>query len=274
MVGVSNGVILTRFADRKLNGVWSGLQVVVSFARHICRFGIVFERETGTRGAMRILLVEDERYLAEAVRDHLLASGDAVDMTESVVEAEIMLRGTPYDVLLLDLNLPDGRGIDLLRGMRRAGSVTPCIILTAQDQISDRIAGLNAGADDYLVKPFDLHELSARLLAVARRYSGNPNPLIRLSGDNGGAIEVDLASRSVVIDGQQTDLTSREWALLDQLLRRPGATLSKAQLEEALYEFGAEIESNTVEVYVSRLRRKLGKAVIHTVRGVGYRIEG
>jgi len=152
--------------------------------------------------------------------------------------------------------------------------VTPCIILTAQDQISDRIAGLNAGADDYLVKPFDLHELSARLLAVARRYSGNPNPLIRLSGDNGGAIEVDLASRSVVIDGQQTDLTSREWALLDQLLRRPGATLSKAQLEEALYEFGAEIESNTVEVYVSRLRRKLGKAVIHTVRGVGYRIEG
>jgi uncharacterized membrane protein len=136
------------------------------------------------------------------------------------------------------------------------------------------IAGLNAGADDYLVKPFDLHELSARLLAVARRYSGNPNPLIRLSGDNGGAIEVDLASRSVVIDGQQTDLTSREWALLDQLLRRPGATLSKAQLEEALYEFGAEIESNTVEVYVSRLRRKLGKAVIHTVRGVGYRIEG
>ncbi|OSQ27700.1 response regulator transcription factor [Thalassospira sp. MCCC 1A03138] len=223
---------------------------------------------------MRILLVEDERYLAEAVRDHLLASGDAVDMTDSVVEAEIMLRGTPYDVLLLDLNLPDGKGIDLLRGMRRAGSVTPCIILTAQDQISDRIAGLNAGADDYLVKPFDLHELSARLLAVARRYSGNPNPLIRLSGDNGGAIEVDLASRSVVIDGQQTDLTSREWAVLDQLLRRPGATLSKAQLEEALYEFGAEIESNTVEVYISRLRRKLGKAVIHTVRGVGYRIEG
>ncbi|MDG4719255.1 MULTISPECIES: response regulator [Thalassospira] len=217
---------------------------------------------------MRILLVEDELMLADAVRDHLLAAGEAVDHSDSVVDAEIMLRGTNYDVLLLDLNLPDGKGIDLLRDLRRSGSATPCIILTAQDQISDRIEGLNAGADDYLVKPFDLNELSARLSAVARRYSGNPNPFISLDG----GVEVDLAGRAILIDGVQTDLTSREWALFDQMVRRPGQTLSKRQLEEALYEFGAEIESNTVEVYVSRLRRKLGKEVIKTVRGVGYRV--
>ena len=119
---------------------------------------------------MRILLVEDELMLADAVRDHLLASGEAVDHSASVVDAEIMLRGTNYDVLLLDLNLPDGKGLDLLRDLRRQGSATPCIILTAQDQISDRIEGLNAGADDYLVKPFDLNELSARLAAVSRRF--------------------------------------------------------------------------------------------------------
>ena len=219
---------------------------------------------------MRILLVEDELMLADAVRDHLLASGEAVDHSASVVDAEIMLRGTNYDVLLLDLNLPDGKGLDLLRGLRRQGSATPCIILTAQDQISDRIEGLNAGADDYLVKPFDLKELSARLAAVSRRYSGNPNPFIELEG----GVEVDLAGRSVLRDGEHIDLTSREWALFDQMVKRPGQTLSKRQLEEALYEFGAEIESNTVEVYVSRLRRKLGRDVIKTVRGVGYRVEG
>tara|TARA_B100000674_G_C37656482_1_gene830406 strand:+ start:160 stop:819 length:660 start_codon:yes stop_codon:yes gene_type:complete len=219
---------------------------------------------------VRILLVEDEMMLADAVRDHLLAAGEAVDHSASVVDAEIMLRGTNYDVLLLDLNLPDGKGLDLLRDLRRKGSATPCIILTAQDQISDRIEGLNAGADDYLVKPFDLNELSARLAAVSRRYSGNPNPFVEL--DVG--VEVDLAGRSVLRDGVQVDLTSREWALFDQMVKRPGQTLSKRQLEEALYEFGAEIESNTVEVYVSRLRRKLGKEVIKTVRGVGYRVEG
>jgi len=219
---------------------------------------------------VRILLVEDELMLADAVRDHLLASGEAVDHSASVVDAEIMLRGTNYDVLLLDLNLPDGKGLDLLRDLRRKGSATPCIILTAQDQISDRIEGLNAGADDYLVKPFDLHELSARLAAVSRRYSGNPNPFVKLDG----GVEVDLAGRSVLRDGEHIDLTSREWALFDQMVKRPGQTLSKRQLEEALYEFGAEIESNTVEVYVSRLRRKLGKDVIKTVRGVGYRVEG
>ena len=141
------------------------------------------------------------------------------------------------------------------------------IILTAQDQISERIAGLNAGADDYLVKPFDLFELSARVAAVARRYSGNPNPQIRL-----GELHVDLSARTVRRGGSSIDLTAREWAVFEAFVQRPNALLSKPQLEERLYAFGAEIESNTIEVYVSRLRKKLGRELIETVRGMGYRL--
>lgn len=145
--------------------------------------------------------------------------------------------------------------------------MTPVIILTAQDQISDRIAGLNAGADDYLVKPFDLFELSARVAAVARRYSGNPNPQIRL-----GDLQVDMSARTVQRAGVTVDLTAREWALFEAFVQRPSALLSKSQLEERLYAFGAEIESNTIEVYISRLRKKLGRELIETVRGMGYRL--
>jgi two-component system OmpR family response regulator len=142
------------------------------------------------------------------------------------------------------------------------------VILTARDRISERIAGLNAGADDYLTKPFDLSELSARVAAVARRYGGNPNPQTRL-----GDLLINLAERTVRRAGCAVDLTAREWAVLEALLQRPNALLSKAQLEEKLYEFGAEIESNTIEVYISRLRKKLGHHTIQTVRGVGYRLQ-
>ncbi|MNC61262.1 Transcriptional regulatory protein QseB [compost metagenome] len=141
------------------------------------------------------------------------------------------------------------------------------IILTAQDQISDRIAGLNAGADDYLVKPFDLFELSARVAAVGRRYSGNPNPQIKL-----GDLQVDMSARTVQRGSATVDLTAREWALFEAFVQRPSALLSKSQLEERLYAFGAEIESNTIEVYISRLRKKLGRDLIETVRGMGYRL--
>tara|TARA_R110002094_G_scaffold54202_8_gene65463 strand:- start:355 stop:1011 length:657 start_codon:yes stop_codon:yes gene_type:complete len=218
---------------------------------------------------MRLLLIEDEKALGNALRDYLLTQGHATDWVENITDADTAMASTPYDVVLLDLNLPDGHGVDLLRGLRRRGDATPCIILTAQDQITDRIQGLNAGADDYLVKPFDLGELHARLSAVARRYAGNPNPLLGI-----GNVEIDLARRLVFVAGLRVDLTAREWALLDQFARRPGATLSKPQLQEALYEFGAEIESNTVEVYVSRLRKKIGSNLIRTLRGVGYRLEG
>jgi two-component system OmpR family response regulator len=216
---------------------------------------------------MRILLIEDDEGLGAAVRDQVAADGHAVDWSRRLDEAEASLRAVPYELVLLDLMLPDGGGLDFLQRRRRAGDATPVIILTARDQISDRIAGLNAGADDYLVKPFDLSELSARVAAVARRYTGNPNPLLTL-----GDLEIDLGRRAVLRAGRPLDITAREWALFEALVQHPGAILSKAQLEDRLYAFGAEIESNTIEVYVSRLRKKLGRGAIETVRGMGYRL--
>ncbi|MFC3165453.1 response regulator transcription factor [Ciceribacter thiooxidans] len=216
---------------------------------------------------MRVLLVEDDGGLGAAVRDQIAADGHVVDWARRLDLAEDYLRTTGYDLILLDLMLPDGRGIPFLRARRGGGDVTPVIILTALDQISDRIEGLDAGADDYLVKPFDLSELSARVKAVARRYTGNPNPLVTI-----GELQVDLAARSVTRNGKPVPLTAREWVLFEAFLQHPGMLLSKPQLEERLYSFDDEIESNAIEVYVSRLRRKLGHDVIETVRGMGYRL--
>jgi two-component system OmpR family response regulator len=200
------------------------------------------------------------------VREHVASFG-WVDWMKRLDEARQSLATVPYDLVLLDLNLPDGRGLDLLRELRRGGSKVPVIILTALDQIASRIEGLNSGADDYLVKPFDLSELSARVTAVARRYGGNPNPLLQL-----GQLEIDLARRFINVAGRPVDLTAREWAVLERLLRRPNAIIAKSEIEDSLYEFGAEIDSNAVEVYVSRLRKKLGRETIKTVRGVGYKV--
>ena len=169
---------------------------------------------------------------------------------------------------MLDLNLPDGRGLDLLRALRKAEDKRPVIILTARDQIRDRIEGLNAGADDYLVKPFDLGELVARMQAVQRRSAEKASSSVRA-----GSLVIDQAARKVWRDGDEVPLTAREWALLDCLAQRAGTTISKGALEDALYAFGSEVESNTVEVYVSRLRKKLGAKAIRTVRGLGYRLE-
>ncbi|EXL10619.1 response regulator transcription factor [Aquamicrobium defluvii] len=215
---------------------------------------------------MRILLVEDDAILGKAVRDHI-AAGHSVDWVTRLDAAREHLDSAPYDLILLDLMLPDGLGVGFLRKLRAAGSVTPVIILTALDQISDRIEGLDAGADDYMIKPFDLSELSSRLNAVARRYSGNPNPLIEI-----GDLRVDLAAKAVKRGGRSVELTGREWALFETFLQRPGVALTKIQLEDRLYAFGTEVESNTIEVHVSRLRKKLGHAVIDTVRGIGYRL--
>ena len=217
---------------------------------------------------MRILLIEDEPALGEAVATHLKRASHAVDWVQRLDDAEAALRAVNYGLILLDLHLPDGRGLDLLRRLRQAEDKRPVIILTARDQIRDRIEGLNAGADDYLVKPFDLDELVARILAVQRRSAEKASPLIRV-----GSLVIDQAARQARYDNQEVPLTAREWALLECLAQRVGVTHSKAQLEEALYAFGAEIESNTVEVYVSRLRKKLGAKVIRTVRGLGYRLE-
>ena len=216
---------------------------------------------------MRILLIEDDPVLGMAVRDQIVADGHSVDWIKRLAQATDAIHAAAYDLVLLDLMLPDGRGLDFLKDRRAAGDVTPVIILTARDQISDRIAGLNAGADDYLVKPFDLFELSARIGAVGRRYSGNPNPLVTI-----GDIEVDLAARSVRRDGKPVQLTAREWSLFEAFVQRPNTLLSKSQLEERLYSFDTEIESNTIEVYIARLRKKIGADAIETVRGMGYRL--
>ena len=216
---------------------------------------------------MRVLLIEDDTVLGAAVRDQIVADGHSIDWATRLDGAREYLDVAAYDLILLDLMLPDGRGQPFLRALRKLGDVTPVIILTAMDQISDRIEGLNAGADDYMVKPFDLSELSARVGAVARRYAGNPNPLVSL-----GDLEVDLAARSVFRAGKSVALTAREWVLFEAFVQRPGQLLSKAQLEERLYSFDTEIESNTIEVHVSKLRKKLGRERIETVRGLGYRL--
>jgi two-component system OmpR family response regulator len=217
---------------------------------------------------MRILLVEDTVDLGEVIHNQMTDEGHAVDWVQSLGGAEAALASTDYDLILLDLMLPDGLGIDLLTSLRRSGDITSVIILTARDQISDRIKGLNAGADDYLVKPFDLSELSARIAAVSRRYAGHPNPIVQLA-----ELTVDLNNHQISRNGVIINLTAREWALLEAFLQRPGMVLSKPQLEDHLYAFGAEIESNTIEVYISRLRKKLGKALFETVRGLGYRMK-
>ena len=216
---------------------------------------------------MRILLIEDDTVLGAAVRDQIAADGHSVDWMTRLDQAGDAMAGAAYDLVLLDLMLPAGRGIPFLKTLRSRGNATPVIILTALDQVSDRIDGLNAGADDYLVKPFDLAELSARIGSVARRYTGNPNPII-----THGTLEIDRAAKSIRRAGKPIALTAREWALFDAFLARPGQLLSKAQLEEKLYAFDSEVESNTIEVHVSRLRKKLGNDVIDTERGLGYRL--
>jgi len=216
---------------------------------------------------MRILLIEDDTVLGAAVRDQIAADGHSVDWVMRLDTARDAMAGAAFDLVLLDLMLPDGLGLTFLKALRGRGDVTPVIILTALDQVSDRIDGLNAGADDYLVKPFDLAELSARIGSVARRYTGNPNPII-----THGPLEIDRAAKSIRRAGKPVALTAREWALFDAFLARPGQLLSKAQLEEKLYAFDSEVESNTIEVHVSRLRKKLGNEVIDTERGLGYRL--
>jgi two-component system, OmpR family, response regulator len=216
---------------------------------------------------MRLLLLEDDQMLGEAIRDHLAVHGHATDWTSRIEDAEAAQLSTVYDVMLLDLSLPDGLGMDLLKRLRRRGDTTPVIIATAMDQLSMRIAGLNAGADDYLVKPFDLDELLARIAAVGRRYTGNPNPLIVI-----GPLELDPPHKVASVNGRVLDLTAREWAILERLARQPGVLVTRPQIEDALYGFGDEIESNAVEVHISRLRKKLDVPLIRNSRGLGYRL--
>lgn len=216
---------------------------------------------------MRILMIEDEFALGDAMRAKLISAGHAVDWARSLEPANEALLTKTHEAVLLDLNLPDGDGLSVLTALRGERDHRPVLIITAKDQLSDRLAGLNAGADDYILKPFHLDELVARIEAVQRRYLGDPSPKVTI-----GNLVIEKASRQVWINREEIAMTGREWALLMRLADRPGAIVSKFQLEEALYDYGAETGSNTVEVYVSRLRRKLGRTSITTIRGLGYRL--
>jgi two-component system response regulator QseB len=216
---------------------------------------------------MRLLLVEDDLMIGESVRKGMQQDGFAVDWVQDGRAAELALETNPYDALLLDLGLPRKDGLEVLASLRRRGKSIPVLVLTARDAVADRIKGLDAGADDYLVKPFDLAELAARIRALLRRQSGRADPVVQL-----GNLIVNPATHEVSLDGKSIVLSAREFGLLHALVERPGAVLSRAQIEEKLYGWGHEVESNTVEVYVHALRRKLGAQFIRNVRGVGYMV--
>jgi len=214
---------------------------------------------------MRILLVEDDRMIGESIRTALRQDGSAVDWVRDGRSAETALATEQFGLVLLDLGLPHRSGLEILRGMRTRHDQTPVIVLTARDALQDRVAGLDAGADDYLVKPFELEELAARIRAVARRKGGRGEPAVEV-----GEVRLDPSMRQVTFRGEPVALSAREYAVLEALMARPGAILSRAQLEDRLYGWGDAIESNAVSVYIHQLRRKLGSQFIRNVRGVGY----
>ena len=216
---------------------------------------------------MRLLLVEDDPMIGASVQSGLRQEGHTVDWVRDGKAAELALASGVHEMLLLDLGLPHKSGLELLSGLRRRGLDLPVLVITARDSVADRVKGLDAGADDYLVKPFDLDELSARIRALMRRRSGRASPRIEH-----GPLTLDPATHQVTLNGDPLALSAREFALLHALLEQPGVPLSRAQLEERLYGWNEEVESNTVEVYIHALRRKLGAEWIRNVRGVGYRI--
>ena len=217
---------------------------------------------------MRLLLVEDDTMIGEVVLDLLRAEHYAVDWVKDGEMADTALRQSQsYDLVMLDLGLPRKDGLDVLRAMRARKDRTPVLIATARDAVDQRIAGLDAGADDYVLKPYDLDELLARLRALLRRASGRAEPVFEHNN-----ISINPATREVQASGVAVTLSAREWAVLEALIARPGAVLSRAQLEEKLYSWRDEVSSNAVEVYIHGLRKKLGSELIQNVRGVGYMV--
>lgn len=216
---------------------------------------------------MRVLLIEDDPMIGASLQQGLGEDGYVVDWVRDGRAAEAALADPAHELVLLDLGLPHKDGLTLLRGLRARGNRVPVLVLTARDAIADRVQGLDAGADDYLVKPFSLAELAARMRALLRREAGRAEPIVRV-----GDVTLDPSTRAVTRNGEPVTLSAREYALLEALIARPGAVLSRAQLEEKLYGWGQEVESNTVEVYIHSLRRKLGPQFIKNVRGVGYMV--
>lgn len=217
---------------------------------------------------MKVLLVEDDLMIGENIQIALEGEGISADWARGGADAEAALAAGTYDAMLLDLGLPQKDGIDVLRGLRARKNNLPVLVLTARDTVAQRVLGLNSGADDYMLKPFDLEELLARLHALVRRARGGIEAVYRK-----GDVTVNCETRQVLAGGKQVLLSSREWSILDALVARPGAILSRSQLEERLYGWSADVESNAVEVYIHGLRKKLGAHFIVNVRGLGYMVE-
>ena len=217
---------------------------------------------------MRLLLVEDDSMLGSALQRVLQQESFAVDWVQDGDEAVLALNALPYDLVLLDLGLPGKCGLEILHGLRKRRASVPVIILTARDAVSDRIAGLDSGADDYMVKPFDPDELSARIRALLRRRDGRIEPLITF-----GPLTLNPATHELFIQEKPARLSLREFSLISILLERPGTAVSREKLEERLYGWNEEVESNAIEVHIHNLRKKLGTNLIRTIRGVGYLME-
>ena len=216
---------------------------------------------------MRLLLVEDDTMIGQAVQALLRTDGYAVDWVQDGAQADTALLAHTYDLVLLDLGLPKVDGLQVLRQLRARKITTPVLITTARDAVRDRIAGLDAGADDYVIKPYDMDELLARIRALTRRANGQLDAIYEYDG-----VVLNPHTREASVRGQAVSLSGREWAVLQALLARPGATLSRQQLEDKLYGWGDEVSSNAVEVYIHGLRKKLGASVVLNVRGLGYMV--
>jgi two-component system, OmpR family, response regulator QseB len=216
---------------------------------------------------MRILLIEDDAMIGKAVRRGLAHAGFTIDWVADGRAAELSLANGVYDLAILDLGLPKRDGMAILATLRAMGNSMPVLIASARDTVRDRIAGLEAGADDYMLKPFDLDELVARVRALLRRRAGNASPLLQF-----GTLVLDPVRKTVTHDGVAVELSAKEFAILETLMQRPGAVLSREQLEESVYGWGEEVGSNAIEVHLHHLRKKLGAGAIKNVRGVGYRV--
>ena len=216
---------------------------------------------------MRLLLVEDDTMIGQAVLALLRGDGYVVDWVQDGAQADAALHGHQYDLVLLDLGLPQLDGLQVLRQLRARRDATPVLVATARDAVRDRIAGLDAGADDYVIKPYDMDELLARIRALTRRAGGHLEPVYEH-----GDVMLNPRTHEATVSGQPVQLSGREWAVLKALLTRPGSTLSRQQLEDKLYGWGDEVSSNAVEVYIHGLRKKLGTAAVLNVRGVGYMV--
>ncbi|MGC2083556.1 MAG: response regulator [Bradyrhizobium sp.] len=216
---------------------------------------------------MRILVVEDDPILSDGLRAGLSLTGATVDTVETCSDAEAAIGTVNYSAIVLDIMLPDGSGLDLLRKLRSRRDGTPVLLLTARDSVGDKVSGLDTGADDYLAKPFDLDELAARLRAIVRREGGRAAPTL-----THGAVVLSPSDLSVTVAGKSISLSRREFAILSALMERPEQVRSRAELEERLYGWQDDIESNAVEVHIHNLRAKIGRDAIQTLRGVGYRM--